>query len=152
GRLRSRAHLVLANGSITKKKNETTAAAHKRDQNEAARAKLKARNVEIHDRMVSPGALGHNKFLVITDSAEKPNSAWTGSTNWTATGLCTQLNNGLLVRDPGVASIYLKQWNRLRDAKSGFPASLVSSNSKPKTGSIGRSRMNVWFTRTTGQV
>jgi hypothetical protein len=40
--------------------------------------------------MSSPRALSHNKFLVICDSDNRPRWVWTGSQNWTKTGLCTQ--------------------------------------------------------------
>ena len=94
--LGSRAHVVLANGSISQRDGETTAEARKRDQNEHGRAELRKAGVDVEtsNRFISPGALGHNKFLVLSDSAGKPQAAWTGSTNWTPTGLCTQLNNG----------------------------------------------------------
>src|SRR5262245_34201847 len=81
-----RAHIVLANGSVKKKGQ---------DQNSAARKRLKSK-VDLHDRMISPAALGHNKFLVIEDS-EGPRWVWTGSQNWTKTGLCTQANNSVLI-------------------------------------------------------
>lgn len=142
------AHVVLANGSIHKNKGETSAVARKRDQNATARDRLLAAgaDVEPENRFLSPGALGHNKFLVFTDGSGKAKSAWTGSTNWTPTGLCTQLNNGLLIRDKDVAGAYLEQWNLLRKAGSEFPKSLVEANSKPKQP---RSGATVWFSRTT---
>jgi phosphatidylserine/phosphatidylglycerophosphate/cardiolipin synthase-like enzyme len=151
GRLGSRGHLVLANGSIEAKKGESAADARKRDQNKKARATLKAKKLEIHDRMVSPGALGHNKFLVVTDTKKKPRAVWTGSTNWTSTGLCTQVNNGLLIESPDVAEVYFEQWARLRDAKSAFPKTLVTANSKGKPVTLGTSRATVWFSRTSGK-
>ena len=51
--------------------------------------------------MTSPRALAHNKFLVVCDSTKKPRWVWTGSQNWTKTGLCTQANNSVLIDDPG---------------------------------------------------
>jgi phosphatidylserine/phosphatidylglycerophosphate/cardiolipin synthase-like enzyme len=150
--LGKKAHLVLANGSITAAKGEGSTAARQRDENEEARQKLRDAGVDVatKDRFLSPGALGHNKFLVRTDRKGKPLVAWTGSTNWAPTGLCTQVNNGLLVEDPEIAQIYLDQWNRLRKAKSGFPQELVAANSKPKPAgedTPGRVRSVVWFTR-----
>jgi hypothetical protein len=147
------AHVVLANGSITKTKTETSAQARTRDENADGRAALEAAGVDVEasNRFLSPGALGHNKFLVRTDKDGKPVTAWTGSTNWTPTGLCTQVNNGLLIEDPAVAQVYLDQWHRLRNAGSTFPAVLVAENSKPKlTGADtpGTVRSAVWFTRT----
>jgi phosphatidylserine/phosphatidylglycerophosphate/cardiolipin synthase-like enzyme len=99
--------------------------------------------------------LGHNKFLVRTDKKGKPISVWTGSTNWAPTGLCTQVNNGILIENPDVAAVYLKQWHALRDAKSTFPKPFVAANSEPRlvgddvAGSV---RSVVWFTRTQKQV
>lgn len=145
--LGARGHVVLANGSITAKKGESAPEARKRDQNKAARARLRKAKLEVFNRFISPGALGHNKFLVIASSKEKPLAAWTGSTNWTATGLCTQINNGLLVKNAGFAQEYMEQWKRLRDAKSEFPQSLVDANGAPKEVVVGRSRAEIWFTR-----
>jgi phosphatidylserine/phosphatidylglycerophosphate/cardiolipin synthase-like enzyme len=131
--LGKRAHVVLANGSI-KHKGE--------DENATGRVALHASKVQVIDRMIGPGALGHNKFLVAGDTV------WTGSTNWTPTGLCTQLNNGLLIGDAAIAQIYMQQWRRLARAKSTFPASLVNANSKPKPAGT----TTIWFSRTTGKV
>jgi phosphatidylserine/phosphatidylglycerophosphate/cardiolipin synthase-like enzyme len=151
--LGNRAHVVLANGSVKKGANETTAQARTRDENELARATLRAAGVDVAtgDRFLSPGALGHNKFLVRTDAAGTPVAAWTGSTNWAPTGLCTQVNNGLLIEDSDVARVYLRQFHRLREAGSDFPKPLVDANSTPThVGSEveGAIRSTVWFTRT----
>jgi phosphatidylserine/phosphatidylglycerophosphate/cardiolipin synthase-like enzyme len=146
--LGARAHVVLSNGSIQAKKGEHAAEARKRDENASARAALREAGVEVFDRFISPGALGHNKFLVLADKDSKPLAAWTGSTNWTGTGLCTQINNGLFVDNGEVASDYLEQWERLRDAESAFPKTLVDENSKPKTVKKGGSDAEIWFTRT----
>jgi PLD-like domain len=153
--LGARAHVVLSNGSIEVKKDpatnravETAAEARKRDENRQARSRLLAGGVDVEEkhRFVSPGALAHNKFLVVTDAAQAPKVVWTGSTNWTTTGLCTQLNNGLLVRDARVAAVYLKQWQALRQAGSAHPATLTTENSTPSDIG-GRARASVQFTR-----
>ena len=79
---------------------------------------------------------------------------WTGSTNWSTTGLCTQINNALLIEDRAVAAAYRAQWERLRAASpptlapAGFPAALVAANDAPQTFSIGSASATVWFTRT----
>jgi phosphatidylserine/phosphatidylglycerophosphate/cardiolipin synthase-like enzyme len=149
--LGQRAHIVLSNGSIKPRDGEKSAAARKRDQNATGRARLLAGavDVEASNRFISPGHLGHNKFVVFTDAKGKAKTAWSGSTNWTPTGLCTQLNNGLLIRDEAIAGEYLQQWRRLREAGSEFPKSLVDSNSQAKQP---RRDATVWFTRTRGQV
>ena len=150
--LGEKAHVVLANGSVAKKKEETSEEARRRDENEKARQRLEQAGVDVEKdhRFISPGALGHNKFFVRTDKNGKALVAWTGSTNWAPTGLCTQVNNGLLIEEPKVAQFYLDQWKRLREAKSEFPKSLVAKNSKPKQAgkdAPGKVRSVVWFTR-----
>jgi phosphatidylserine/phosphatidylglycerophosphate/cardiolipin synthase-like enzyme len=159
-----RAHIVLANGSIEVKKDprtnrsvETSAQARKRDENSAARRRLRQAGVDVQttNRFVSPGAVAHNKFLVVTNRRGKPHTVWTGSTNWTTTGLCTQLNNALLIEDPDVAAAYLAQWQALRAAGSEHPRILPKSNgtatdvggNKPKT-----IRSSVHFSRAPDKV
>src|SRR5262249_23062578 len=118
-----------------------------------ARQELEQAQVDVSEtqRFTAPGPLGHNKFFVRTNASGSPLVAWTGSTNWTPTGLCTQVNNGLLVQDPQVAEIYMAQWQRLRSAGNESPASLVNANSQPKpvgADTPGQTRSVVWFTRT----
>jgi len=140
-----RAHVVLANGSVKKAKGETSAEARARDENHSARTRLRRARVDValRNRFISPGALGHNKFVVVVRDGE-PAQVWTGSTNWAPTGLCTQINNGILITDTAVAEIYLDQWRRLRDAKNDFPTELVDANSSGHPAG----NITVWFTRT----
>ena len=135
------AHVVLANGSV-KKKGE--------DQNSDARTRL-CDKIDLHDRMISPRALGHNKFLVICDAQKKPRWVWTGSQNWTKTGLCTQANNSVLIDDYDLAKEYRKQWGLLKDAGDETPADLKKSNSNPRETDIGPTPVRLWFTPTVGQ-
>lgn len=153
--LKSRANVVLSNGSVQARKGEPAKDARRRDENEAARKRLMAKDVKVTvekvHRFISPGALGHNKFMVRTDADGSPLTAWTGSTNWAPTGLCTQVNNGLLVEDPDVARVYLDQWHALKDAQSAFPKPFVAANSRPKAvgeDQPGTVRSVVWFSRT----
>ena len=140
-KLGKRAHVVLANGSV-KKKGE--------DQNEKARKKLKGK-VDLHDRMISPRALGHNKFLVVCDP-KNPRWVWTGSQNWTKTGLCTQANNSVFIDDPKLAAEYRKQWDLLRDSKDETPDKLTKSNSKFRDRAVKNAKARLWFTPTVGEV
>jgi phosphatidylserine/phosphatidylglycerophosphate/cardiolipin synthase-like enzyme len=152
--LGARGHIVLANGSIKKKKGETAAEARKRDQNKVGRKRLRDAGLEVVNRFVSPGALGHNKFLVFANGTtrSKAVSAWTGSTNWTTTGLCTQTNNGFYVEHAGFAREYFEQWGRLAQAKSEFPPDLATANSRTKPVQVGKSATKIWFSRTRGRV
>jgi phosphatidylserine/phosphatidylglycerophosphate/cardiolipin synthase-like enzyme len=141
-KLGKRAHVVLANGSVKKKGD---------DQNSAARERL-ATKIDLHDRMISPRALGHNKFLVICDAKKKPRWVWTGSQNWTKTGLCTQANNSLLIDDPDLAAEYRAQYNLLKNAGDATPGNLKASNSEPRDPEVGKLPVRLWFTPTVGQV
>ena len=144
--LGKKAHVVLANGS-TKTRGE--------DGNADAVAELGER-VDLTRRMLWSEGLGHNKFVVFSRGARDPFMVWTGSTNWASTGLCTQVNNGVLIEDAQVARIYLDQWKRLKeDHRAGrggaamhFGADLMASNDAAKQCSDGTCAWDVWFTRT----
>ena len=134
--------LILANGS------DKTG-----DGNADARAHLNGNGIPTIDRLLKSKGLGHNKFAVLMDASE-PAAVWTGSTNWSTTGLCTQINNGLLIKDADVAKLYRKQWERLKDASppkldpAGFPKDLVNANDQSKTLNVGGAKVTTWFTRT----
>lgn len=136
-----KAHVVLANGSVDKKGE---------DQNSDARTRL-ANKIDLHDRMTSPRALGHNKFLIICDAGGKGRWVWTGSQNWTKTGLCTQANNSVLIDDVDVAKEYLAQWKLLKNAHDDTPTALKQSNSHPRNPAVGSTPVRLWFTPTVGQ-
>lgn len=136
------AHVVLANGSVTKRGQ---------DQNRSARARLK-RRIDLHDRMTSPRALGHNKFMVICDSRKRPRWVWTGSQNWTKTGLCTQANNSVLIDDPKLAEEYRSQWELLRAAGNETSRDLKETNGRPRDRNIDEVPLRLWFTPTIDQV
>jgi phosphatidylserine/phosphatidylglycerophosphate/cardiolipin synthase-like enzyme len=118
------------------------------DQNDAARDRLRPR-VDLHDRMTSPRALAHNKLLVICDEDGKPRWVWTGSQNWTKTGLCTQANNSILIDNQTLAREYKKQWESLRDVGDETPRALKESNSELREFAA---RLHLWFTPTIGEV
>jgi len=138
----SRLHLILANGSDKSG-----------DGNEASRTHLNDAGIPTIDRLLKSKGLGHNKFVVIS-GANGPRAVWTGSTNWSTTGLCTQINNGLLIENADVAKLYRKQWDSLRDASppetepAGFPEALVDANDKSHSFTVGGAKVTVWFTRT----
>ncbi len=134
-------HVVLANGSV-KKKGE--------DQNSDARKALRNK-IDMHHRMCSPRALGHNKYMVVCDANDKPRWVWTGSQNWTRTGLCTQANNAVLIDNPALAAEYKKQWNLLKGEGDGSSAALKKSNAKPRDSKIDKAPVRLWFTPMVGQ-
>jgi phosphatidylserine/phosphatidylglycerophosphate/cardiolipin synthase-like enzyme len=132
---RKRAHVLLGNGSVKKKAD---------DENADARAEI-AEICDVRDRFSAPRALAHNKFLVICDADKEPQAVWTGSTNWTVTGLCTQANNGLLIENPTVASAYLEQWKAIAKVGDDTPESLKTDNETPRK--VPRAKgLTLWFT------
>jgi phosphatidylserine/phosphatidylglycerophosphate/cardiolipin synthase-like enzyme len=140
--IKARANIVLSDGSNSRQEDGHTIYV---DGNKNAREKLNSAGVNVFDRMLKSKGLGHNKFLVVVDNrTDTPLLVWTGSTNWSPTGLCTQLNNGILIENTDVASIYYDQWKQLKEAEDGFPTTLVTSNSNSPT-TVGN--IDVWFTR-----
>ncbi len=130
-----RAHILLGNGSV-KKKGE--------DENKDARGKLKG-VCDLHDRFSAPRALAHNKFLVLCDSKKNPTAVWTGSTNWTKSGLCTQANNGILSESASVAAAYVDQWTALVKARDASPEALRTADETPRKPARSKG-MTLWFT------
>jgi phosphatidylserine/phosphatidylglycerophosphate/cardiolipin synthase-like enzyme len=115
----SRGHVLIGNGGATKPwvAQELTAAG----------LDVKHRDLSHHGKS-SPSV--HNKFVVESDSAGA-GRVLTGSTNWTTSGLCTQLNNVLIVENKPIASRYRDQWDKLVAAGDDMPASLKTANSAP---------------------
>lgn len=139
--IKGRANVILSDGS---NKNNNPPPPYI-DGNEHSRKTLNDSGVNVFDRKLKSQGLGHNKFLVIVDNrTDAPVLAWTGSTNWSPTGLCTQLNNGVLIENADVAKVYFEQWKKLRDAGNSFPELLVSSNSNSPTNA---NNIDIWFTR-----
>jgi len=139
--LGSKLDLILANGSDPA------------DGNAAARKHLNDAGIITINRMLKSKGLGHNKFVVLSNN-KGPLAVWTGSTNWSTTGLCTQVNNGLLIGDKEVAQLYRTHWDELKDASppkldpAGFPEVLVAANDKSHSFTIGGAKVEIWFTRT----
>lgn len=55
--------------------------------------------------------ISHNKFMVLTGTDAKPKSVWTGSTNFTDSGVYAQTNVGHVVVGPTLAQVYL-DWHQ----------------------------------------
>jgi phosphatidylserine/phosphatidylglycerophosphate/cardiolipin synthase-like enzyme len=136
-------NLILANGAFKPPTN---------DENQKVRTDLKAAGLKIYDRLVTGSHFAHNKFFVFCDAAGKPEKVFTGSTNCTVTGLCTQVNNGLLVVDDGLAEAFKTEWDRLKAAGSDYPATLAAANSTPQTFNVDGARVSLWFAPTQNTV
>jgi len=115
------------------------------DENSDARTALRGSGVDVHDRMVSSGHFAHNKFLVISNAAG-PQAVWTGSTNWTVTGLCTQSNNAILIESPEVAGWYRSEWDQLVSAGNSYPGALFDANKVVRQAAVGQAATaQAWF-------
>lgn len=115
----ARAHVLIGNGSST---------------SPTAASELTSAGVNVYHRDLSRrGASSpsvHNKFIVEVESGG-PTRVLTGSTNLTVTGLCTQLNNVLIVERPITAERFLDQWNKLQTAGDDMTPALKSDNAVP---------------------
>lgn len=123
-------HLILSNTSLDKKLGEWDT------ENSPCRTKLhEARPAlaEMHDRMFNNNQhIGHNKFVVRAGEDGKAISVLSGSTNWTANGLCAQSNNMYIARVPELAEQFLTYWHDLKGDNDSFeipdPLSQGSNN------------------------
>jgi phosphatidylserine/phosphatidylglycerophosphate/cardiolipin synthase-like enzyme len=136
----SRGHVLIGNGSATKSAKPPLA-----DQ-------LKAAGLDVHHRDLSHSGKSspsvHNKFCVEADAkGQNASRVLTGSTNWTTTGLCTQLNNVLIVEDAAIAARYRKQWDMLVAAGDNMTPALKASNSQPTTDN----NITLYFAATNGE-
>ncbi len=139
-------NLLLGNGAF-KAANKKEGTPAEPDENKEVREELrKHSDVKIYDRIVSGSHFAHNKFVVICDKSGKPASVWTGSTNWTMTGLCTQVNNGILIHDPQLAAAYMHRWHDLKDSGTGYPPHLAEDGSIPGHDVPGGPEVTAWNT------
>ena len=115
----SRGHILIGNGGATQPFVAQELAAQGFE--------VKHRDLSHHGRS-SPSV--HNKFVVESQGGE-PVRVLTGSTNWTTSGLCTQLNNVLVVSDKAVAARFRDQWDKLVAAGDAMPAALKEANGVP---------------------
>lgn len=112
--VKAKAHVVLSNmpGKVDGKATTDTYA----DEREAA----KKAGINVIDRMMPSGHIGHNKFTVLDMGG--PQAVQFGSTNWTDRALCAQSNNSVVARSPRMAQAYKAYWDHLKadtDAAGG---------------------------------
>jgi phosphatidylserine/phosphatidylglycerophosphate/cardiolipin synthase-like enzyme len=90
---------------------------------------IQSLGASFHNRLLPKGNyIGHNKFVVYVDADNVPQAVLTGSTNWTATGLCAQSNNVIVIDNSKVAKCYLDYWHRLLDDNAKQAAPLRNAN------------------------
>ena len=121
-----RLQIILSTAGSTKPKTGSGEPAKWDTTNATARAKLRAlMGNRLQNRMFNNSAhIGHNKFAVLIAKDGTPTAVWTGSTNWTKTGLCAQTNNTIILESKAVAQAYSDYWNRLHADKLPVPSPL----------------------------
>jgi phosphatidylserine/phosphatidylglycerophosphate/cardiolipin synthase-like enzyme len=139
--LKGKAHVVL--GNSTGKSDDTA------KDTETNAGVLKQAGVDIVRRKIAPSRYAHNKFAVFCDGEQTPKVVWTGSTNWTRTGLCTQNNNALEITDDNIAAAYHAHWKMIYADGDTSPKALAVAGDKEWPFTVGQSKVSVWFTPTT---
>jgi hypothetical protein len=132
----SRGNVLIGNGTATK--------ANIAGELSGAGLTVKHRDLSNAGRS-SPSV--HNKFVVESDAHGNAIRVLTGSTNWTTTGLCTQLNNVLIIENAAIAKRFLDQWNKLVAAGNAMPPALKATNSNPTSDG----NITVYFAATNGE-
>jgi len=112
---KSRIEIILSNSSA----DRDTGAWDSR--NAPARKKLHDNGVTVQNRMFNNAHIGHNKFAVYVNTQRVARAVMTGSTNWTALGLCGQTNNSIILENNEIAAAYLRYWHRLHDDEIADP-------------------------------
>lgn len=135
--LKDKIHIILSNTG----ESDAT--------NQVARATLHGAQIDITDRMVSTGHIGHNKFVIYVDKNGKPAAILSGSTNWTVTGLCAQSNNAIIIESDDVAGHYMDYWQRMKTDGAAQGQIFRKDNNKVRTAKIGGTDIDIWFSPNT---
>jgi hypothetical protein len=102
-------------------------------ENHDSETKLKASAGPLLYREPPSGHIVHNKFLIYVDAGGAPQAVLTGSCNWTATGLCAQTNNSIVIQDKTVAARYMGYWKKLQADESAHEAGSPFQDSPLRT-------------------
>lgn len=115
--------IILSNANSTIKvevdgqeKSKTVIDGTNKEVRAALHLKMNEGIVQVYDRILGTH-IGHNKFVIYVDDQNNPTAVLTGSTNWTATGLCGQTNNLIIINSPDVAAKYYEYWLALKADK-----------------------------------
>lgn len=154
-----RAHIILSDGTHKAPKGKTKSKAKAPaklapktgsqpfDENADARKQLHDAHAELHNRMVTGEHFSHHKFIVFMSPTDttRPAAVWTGSTNLTYGGICTQANNGILIKDEHIAQRFFDQWKELVKAGDSYPPDLETFDAQPLSGPVGGAKVTAWF-------
>lgn len=119
--------------------------------NKKVRSRLKKAKYGLTDRMLKGSSIGHNKFIIF-HGKKGAAAVLTGSANWTATGLCGQTNNAVLIEQPKIAAHYDDYWKRLKAEKNTLQAPELRDWTRAHPLSVplgGKGKLKVWFSPNT---
>lgn len=115
----------------------------------SSRQQLHDAGIDITDRILGSGHIGHNKFLVYVDSSGQPKKVLSGSTNWTYTGMCAQTNNAILISSDALAEQYMAYWNRLKEDDAAQAAPFRHKNNQVEAINTPEAGIDLWFSPNT---
>lgn len=154
--VRDRVEVCLSNADSSRKWKDAQGKEHTQKivdgTNKDSRAELHHENIALTDRFVPSSSIGHNKFAVLSLHGQ-PESVMTGSTNWTSTGLCSQTNNSLIIRNGDIAAAYVDYWKLLVSDAAAKPVQGADLRTWCGSGSVeatvAEAKVRVWFSPNT---
>ncbi|WP_157137088.1 phospholipase D-like domain-containing protein [Sphingomonas sp. PAMC 26617] len=146
------AHVILSNmpGTVDGTKTDDT---YKAERDAAAPI------IDVIDRMMPGGHIGHNKFTILAKDGT-PQAVQFGSTNWTGRALCAQSNNTIIARSPAIADAFKTYWDDLKsdtDASDGKGKQLAPLRQADQAGvpniqlEDGSAAVDLWFSPNTNK-
>lgn len=153
-RAKDQVELILTNADGSEKDKTTGKTIKVQDMTNAdTRTRLRNEQMIVYDRFVPTGHIGHNKFVVYENKNGVKQFVLSGSTNWTATGLCAQSNNAIIIESEETAGYYYDFWLRLKDDtlnnKSKQGAEMRTEDAKPYSANIETAVAEYWFSPNT---
>jgi phosphatidylserine/phosphatidylglycerophosphate/cardiolipin synthase-like enzyme len=148
--LKGNAHVILSNMPGKDENDKRTKDTYEDERNQA-----KAIGVNVTDRMMPSGHIGHNKFTIL--DKDGPQVVQFGSTNWTSRALCAQSNNTIIARSPKMAQAFKAYWDHLKtdtddaDGKGAQAAALRQwdGQAQPVDLEDGSASVDLWFSPNT---
>jgi hypothetical protein len=89
--------------------------------NKPVRQRLHAAKARVTDRFLTGSGIGHNKSSTLVLPKVGPTKVLGGSINRTATGICCQTNNAVIIASQELAKMYEAYWQALKADSSANP-------------------------------
>lgn len=112
-------HIVLANIVAKPAKDGSE---EQPGENDSSEKQLTDAGATLQYREPPSSHIVHNKFLIYVDAKGVPQAVLTGSCNWTATGMCAQTNNSIVIAGKAVAQRYMDYWKKLQADETAHEA------------------------------